>query len=89
MSPTMQKLPSASPVSGAQVVREIGILVGAAAALVLIAAVGAWWASQFGARPAQSQAAALTALQNIALHAPRVTNAEAESIRLVAAARPN
>ena len=85
MSPTMQKLPSASPVSGAQVVREIGILVGAAAALVLIAALGAWWASQFGARPAQSQAAALTALQNIALHAPRVTNAEAESIRLVAA----
>ena len=85
MSPTMQKLPNASPVSGAQVVREIGILVGAAAALVLIAALGAWWAAQSASRPGRSQATAVTALQNIALHAPRVANAESESIRLVAA----
>jgi twitching motility protein PilJ len=66
--------------------REIGMLAGAAAALVLVAAAGFAWNLRGPAAPGAATTATVGALQNLAVHAPRAVDGDAESIKLVGGA---
>jgi twitching motility protein PilJ len=66
--------------------REIGVLAATAAGLLLVAAAGFAWMLRGPLAPGAASAEAVAALQQLAVHAPRAVDGDAESIKRVAAA---
>jgi twitching motility protein PilJ len=66
--------------------REISVLAATAAGLVLVAAAGFAWMLRGPSAPGAATAAAVASLQDLAVHAPRAIEGDAESIKRVAAA---
>jgi len=66
--------------------REISVLAATAGALVLVAAAGFALMLRGPAAPGAATAEAVAALQDLAVHAPRAVDGDAESIKRVAAA---
>jgi twitching motility protein PilJ len=66
--------------------REISVLAATAAGLVLVAAAGFAWMLRGPSAPGAATAEAVASLQDLAVHAPRAVEGDAESIKRVAAA---
>jgi twitching motility protein PilJ len=66
--------------------REISVLAATAAGLVLVAAAGFAWMLRGPSAPGAATAEAVVALQQLAVHAPRAVDGDAEAIKRVAAA---
>jgi twitching motility protein PilJ len=85
MTPSMNRSAASQGVP-VRAAREIGTLALAAAALVVVGAAGFWWNSAGPAKPGRASQQAIAALQDVALHAPRTIDGDAESIGAVASA---
>ncbi|MEZ5459129.1 MAG: methyl-accepting chemotaxis protein [Steroidobacteraceae bacterium] len=66
--------------------REIGVLAATAAGLVLVAAAGFAWNLRGPSAPGAATGAAIAALQDLAVHATRAVDGDAESIQRVGSA---